>query len=123
MSVSVFNRITRRLAQIVAAVLAGPRAILGLVLTTSTVVPDGAAPAPAPAPATVDGPKTGPSDGFSAHQHEEGEAPPRICILDVRPAVDGGRFPIKRTVGDRVEVSAEAFRDGHDAIRVVLRYL
>jgi starch synthase (maltosyl-transferring) len=115
MSVSVFSRITRRLGRFAAAALAAPRGLFALFATTSTVVPDDAT--------TVDGPKTGLSDGFSAHQHEEGKAPARILILDVRPCVDGGRFPIKRTIGDRVEVSAEAFRDGHDAIRVVLRYL
>ena len=48
--------------------------------------------------------------------------PPRIRILDVRPQVDGGRFDVKRTVGERLEVSAEVFRDGHDAIRAVLRH-
>jgi len=114
MSVSVFSRITRRLGRFAAAALSAPRGLFALFATTSTVVPDNAA--------TVDGPKTGLSDGFSAHRHE-GKAPARILILDVRPCVDGGRFPIKRTVGDRIEVSAEAFRDGHDAIRVVLRYL
>jgi starch synthase (maltosyl-transferring) len=48
--------------------------------------------------------------------------PARIRILDVRPQVEGGRFAVKRTLGERLEVSAEAFRDGHDAIRVVLRH-
>jgi len=48
--------------------------------------------------------------------------PARIRILDVRPQIDGGRFAIKRTVGERLEVSAEAFRDGHDAIRAMLRF-
>jgi starch synthase (maltosyl-transferring) len=48
--------------------------------------------------------------------------PPRIRILDVRPQIDGGRFDVKRTVGERLEVSAEVFRDGHDAIRAVLRH-
>jgi starch synthase (maltosyl-transferring) len=48
--------------------------------------------------------------------------PPRIRILDVTPQVDGGRFAVKRTVGERLDVSAEVFRDGHDAIRAVLRY-
>ncbi|MBS1843588.1 MAG: alpha-1,4-glucan--maltose-1-phosphate maltosyltransferase [Actinobacteria bacterium] len=48
--------------------------------------------------------------------------PPHIRILDVTPQIDGGRFAVKRTVGERLEVSAEIFRDGHDAIRAVLRY-
>ena len=32
------------------------------------------------------------------------------------PEVDGGRFPIKRVVGETVVVEADAFTDGHDAI-------
>jgi starch synthase (maltosyl-transferring) len=50
------------------------------------------------------------------------EPPARIRILDVRPQVDGGRFDVKRTVGERLDVSAEVLRDGHDAIRAVLRF-
>ncbi len=50
------------------------------------------------------------------------EPPSRIRILDVRPQIDGGRFDVKRTVGERLDVSAEVFRDGHDAIRAVLRF-
>ena len=45
--------------------------------------------------------------------------PPRIRILDVQPSVDGGRFDVKRTLGEPVVASAEVFRDGHDAIRAV----
>ena len=41
----------------------------------------------------------------------------------MRPSIDGGRFDVKRTVGEPVEVSAEVFRDGHDVIRAVVRYL
>jgi starch synthase (maltosyl-transferring) len=48
--------------------------------------------------------------------------PPRIQILDVRPQVDCGRYPVKRVVGDRVEVSARIFRDGHDVLRACVRY-
>ncbi|MBK9952939.1 MAG: DUF3416 domain-containing protein [Candidatus Competibacteraceae bacterium] len=32
------------------------------------------------------------------------------------PEIDGGRFPIKRTVGDTVVVEADTFTDGHDAL-------
>jgi starch synthase (maltosyl-transferring) len=46
----------------------------------------------------------------------------RVVIEDLSPSVDGGRFPIKRTVGDELEVQVDAFADGHDAIRVVLRW-
>jgi starch synthase (maltosyl-transferring) len=46
----------------------------------------------------------------------------RAVIEDVAPAVDGGRFPVKRIVGDRVEVEADCFADGHDLIACVLCY-
>ncbi len=46
----------------------------------------------------------------------------RVVIEAVSPAVDGGRFPIKRIVGDRVTVEADIFADGHDALRCMLRY-
>jgi starch synthase (maltosyl-transferring) len=37
----------------------------------------------------------------------------RIFIEDVYPLVDGGRFPVKRTAGEPVDVWADIFRDGH----------
>ena len=42
-------------------------------------------------------------------------------IEGISPAVDGGKFPVKRTVGDQVRVEADIFTDGHDAIAAVLR--
>jgi starch synthase (maltosyl-transferring) len=39
-----------------------------------------------------------------------------IAIEDVQPEVDGGRWPIKRVVGDVVEVSADIFKEGHDLL-------
>ncbi len=48
--------------------------------------------------------------------------PPRIQILEVTPQVDGGRFPVKRVVGDRVAVHARIFRDGHDVLGAAVRY-
>ena len=38
------------------------------------------------------------------------------------PAVDDGRYPAKRCIGDTVTVAADVFRDGHDMLRAVLRY-
>jgi starch synthase (maltosyl-transferring) len=49
-------------------------------------------------------------------------APPRIVIQLPLPVVDGGRYAIKRCVGDTVDVSADIFRDGHDLVRAVVRY-
>ena len=46
----------------------------------------------------------------------------RVVIEGVRPQVDGGRFPIKRTVGETVVVEADAFADGHDVVCCVLRF-
>jgi starch synthase (maltosyl-transferring) len=48
--------------------------------------------------------------------------PRRIVIQYPTPSVDGGRYPVKRCVGDRVTVQADVFRDGHDLIRAVVRY-
>ncbi len=39
-----------------------------------------------------------------------------IVIEDVRPRIDDGRFPVKREVGDMVEVQADVFTDGHDRL-------
>ena len=44
----------------------------------------------------------------------------RVVVEDVGPAVDGGRFPIKRTIGELVEVVATAFADGHERLMVVV---
>jgi starch synthase (maltosyl-transferring) len=47
--------------------------------------------------------------------------PARIQIQEVTPQVDCGRYPIKRTVGDAVHVSARIFRDGHEALGAAIR--
>ncbi len=44
----------------------------------------------------------------------------RVVIEAVTPAVDGGRFAIKRVIGDTVVVEADVFADGHDAVACVL---
>jgi len=41
-------------------------------------------------------------------------------IEDVYPQIDGGRFPVKRIAGERVEVWADIYRDGHDLIDCAL---
>jgi len=48
--------------------------------------------------------------------------PPRVQIEDPQPLLDCGRYAVKACVGDRVEVSATIFRDGHDRLRAVVRY-
>ena len=42
----------------------------------------------------------------------------RAVVEDVSPAVDGGRFPVKRVTGEELVVEADAFADGHDVLRV-----
>ena len=49
-------------------------------------------------------------------------APSSVIIERVQPEIDCGRYPIKREVGDRLEVTADIFRDGHDMLAAVLRY-
>jgi starch synthase (maltosyl-transferring) len=45
----------------------------------------------------------------------------RVVIEGIRPEVDGGRFPIKRSIDETVDVTATIFADGHDVIAAVLR--
>ncbi|MFN3076435.1 MAG: alpha-1,4-glucan--maltose-1-phosphate maltosyltransferase [Alphaproteobacteria bacterium] len=45
-----------------------------------------------------------------------------IIVQNVRPEVDGGRYAVKREVGDEMTVTAEVFRDGHDKLSVVVLY-
>jgi starch synthase (maltosyl-transferring) len=46
----------------------------------------------------------------------------RAVIDAVAPQVDHGRFAVKRIAGDRVDVEADCFADGHDVLACVLRY-
>ena len=41
-------------------------------------------------------------------------------IEDVYPLIDGGRFAVKRIVGERVEVWADIYRDGQDVVTAAL---
>ena len=46
----------------------------------------------------------------------------RAVIDAVLPAVDGGRFAVKCIAGEAVGIEAHCFTDGHDRLRVVLRW-
>lgn len=46
--------------------------------------------------------------------------PVRAVIEQITPQLDGGRFPIKRIVGDTVVVEADCFADGHDVVACAL---
>lgn len=45
-----------------------------------------------------------------------------VWIGNVRPELDGGRFPVKREVGDLFEVTADILREGHESLAAVLQY-
>jgi starch synthase (maltosyl-transferring) len=46
----------------------------------------------------------------------------RVAIERVVPELDCGRFPIKRTPGERVIVEADIFADGHNVLAGLVRY-
>jgi starch synthase (maltosyl-transferring) len=52
----------------------------------------------------------------------EGDGRRRVVIEGLSPEVDAGRYPVKRVVGELVEVELDAFTDGHDRIACVLRH-
>ncbi len=45
-----------------------------------------------------------------------------VVIEGVYPELDCGRYPVKREVGDRLEVWADIFKEGHDTIAAVVKY-
>jgi len=47
----------------------------------------------------------------------------RVVIENVQPEIDAGNFPIKRTLGEKVEVTADIHADGHEMLcaRVLYR--
>ena len=44
----------------------------------------------------------------------------RVVVQRVTPQIDGGRFAVKRVVGDTLRVEADVFGDGHDLVRARL---
>ncbi|MEO7166930.1 MAG: alpha-1,4-glucan--maltose-1-phosphate maltosyltransferase [Chthoniobacterales bacterium] len=47
---------------------------------------------------------------------------PAAVIENLQPLIDGGRYPIKRVVGEDVVVEADIFKDGHDIVTAVLKW-
>ncbi len=45
-----------------------------------------------------------------------------LVIERIQPELDGGRYPIKRIVGETLEVTADIFKEGHETIGAVLRH-
>ena len=52
----------------------------------------------------------------------EPDAWSRVALATLSPRVDGGRFPIARTRGERVEVVAGVVVDGHEQVSAVLEW-
>ena len=50
------------------------------------------------------------------------EGKKRVIIENVQPVVDSGRYAARRAVGERVDVSASIFADGHDHLRARVLY-
>jgi starch synthase (maltosyl-transferring) len=46
----------------------------------------------------------------------------RAVIERITPCVDDGRYAVKRIVGDRVDVEADCFNDGHERLAACVRY-
>jgi starch synthase (maltosyl-transferring) len=46
----------------------------------------------------------------------------RVVIENLKPEINGGIFPIKRIIGEKVVVQADIFADGHDTISAILLY-
>jgi starch synthase (maltosyl-transferring) len=43
-------------------------------------------------------------------------------VQRVTPQIDGGKYAVKRTVGDSVDVTARIFRDGHEVLGAAVRF-
>ncbi|MFH1383285.1 MAG: alpha-1,4-glucan--maltose-1-phosphate maltosyltransferase [Chloroflexota bacterium] len=46
----------------------------------------------------------------------------RVTIKNVEPEIEDGRFPIKRVIGEKVNIEAVVFADGHDSLSTCLLY-
>jgi starch synthase (maltosyl-transferring) len=46
----------------------------------------------------------------------------RVVIEGLEPEIDAGKYPIKRTVGERVVVKADIHADGHEVLGAVVLY-
>jgi starch synthase (maltosyl-transferring) len=47
---------------------------------------------------------------------------PSVVIENLQPLIDGGRYPIKRIVGEDLIVEADIFKDGHDVVAAILKW-
>ncbi|MBT8493408.1 MAG: DUF3416 domain-containing protein [Deltaproteobacteria bacterium] len=54
---------------------------------------------------------------MSVDPQDRADARRRVVIEDLQPNIDGGKWPIKRCIGEEISVEANLFADGHDLIR------
>jgi starch synthase (maltosyl-transferring) len=47
---------------------------------------------------------------------------PSVVIENLQPLIDGGRYPVKRIVGEDLVVEADVFKDGHDVVAAILKW-
>src|SRR5438445_11435540 len=47
---------------------------------------------------------------------------PSVVIENLQPLVEGGRYPIKRIIGEDLTVEADIFKDGHDVVAAILKW-
>jgi starch synthase (maltosyl-transferring) len=66
---------------------------------------------PAPAPPAA------PSTTLALPEHWS-----RVVLVSVRPEIEGGRWPIQRSLGETVRVEAGVIVDGHDKVAVELAF-
>jgi starch synthase (maltosyl-transferring) len=88
--------------------------------------------APHPSPLPTNREREGRADpwiesGKESEGLEMGREPPwrpelRIAIEDVYPEIERGGHPIKRVLGDELEIQADIFCDGHDQLRAVVKF-
>ena len=47
---------------------------------------------------------------------------PSVVIENLQPLIDGGRYPVKRIVGEDLVVETDIFKDGHDIVAAILKW-
>ena len=67
-------------------------------------------------------PDSRPAEAIVEPPSVEREGRRRVVVESPSPAVDAGAFPAKRALGERVEVEADVFADGHDLVACRLLY-
>ena len=55
-------------------------------------------------------------DARRAAERVPDAAPPSLVVRHLTPAVEGGRYAVKRLLGDELRVGADLFKDGHDTL-------